>query len=153
MSVNHIVQEAQSLMSGDRSDTLTFLSKSFITKRLQNSDTMESAKAKALSLLLEKLDDPEQAGQMRPGALAGLIEMLGEQSGKDFKVVVDAQVSVAASKNQQASGGMSFFFGGQAQPDGPAATPVPRSMYKLLDVLNQVSEAVVASAEAKGDNP
>jgi hypothetical protein len=149
VSVNHIVEEAQGLISGEKSNTLAFLAKSFITKRLQNSDTMESAKAKALRLLLDKLEDPDLAEQMRPGTLIGLIEMLGEQAGKDFKVVVDSQTSVAASKSQQASGGMSFFFSGAPQSEDPTPAQLPRSMYKLLDVLNQVSEAVVASAENK----
>lgn len=147
-----ILQEARNLVAGNaQSVDLAILSRAFIAKRLANSSSMEAGKAKAMELLLKKLDDANE--DWSASKLITIVELISEHTGRDLKALLDAQVAMSKAGNPAHGGGSGgSLFGAPEESGGQEtgrAVPVRRETYKLLDGLVQVAEAVVHVSTVK----
>lgn len=133
-----------------RVEQIRTMSQEFIKNRLSNSDKTEQAKERVLNRLLMQIDEVDN-----PRQLMSMLKQLNEITGEDFKTVVNGGDSKGRGKGGEGGGDTNIFlngFSGQQQghegeqPTGSAGD-VPKDVYKMIDIIMQISENISKNSE------
>lgn len=117
------------------------LTQSFVKARINNSNSAESIKAKALEKLAKKLDTMGD-DEVRIAPMLEIIETLGSQSKTDLEVLMKA--SEAGSPNNKGSGSNIFVFSGENSDSESRLDPkLSTKQFALLEQLFIAAETIV----------
>ena len=125
-----------------------------VSKRLENATTLESAKDKAVGILINKLTD-----KLSVRELLSAIKQLDEMSGVDIDRIlgVGDKAPPARKPGESVSPGLSIFvqspdIPSPGAPSSHGASPGTHATYRVIDAVLQASEALQAEYEEITDN-
>lgn len=131
---------------------LKIVARKFIQQRLSNTSTVEEIRAKALTKLSAKLDDPEQ--RFSPSGLLEIIDTLNNSSKEDMNAIMKAGTD-SKSPGNGSQNYYNIFMNGSEEGSSGGSVPskLPVQSFLLLDKLVTAATSVIENNKTNVPQP